>query len=101
MSEQKSQPPFRSYSSAPDRGHYTDEAGEWEITGHPYTLRGGKTVHARVKQIGELAVTEERSWGAHERVAVRLRSPLARPARSAAYFFLRFMRRGTSWMPAG
>jgi hypothetical protein len=50
---------------------FTDETGEWEITGHPFTSRGGKTVHARVKQIGELAVTEERSWGAHDRVAVR------------------------------
>jgi hypothetical protein len=54
---------------------FTDETGEWEITGHPFTSRGGKVVHARVKQIGELAVTEERSWSAHEKVAVRRGSP--------------------------
>jgi hypothetical protein len=52
---------------------FTGETGEWEIVGRPYTAGGGK-VHARVKQIGEVAVTEERSWGAHERVAVRRRA---------------------------
>jgi hypothetical protein len=50
---------------------FTDETGEWEIVSQPYTISGGKVVYARVKQVGELAVTEERSWGAHEKVAVR------------------------------
>ena len=34
---------------------------------------GGKVVHARVQKVGEPTVTEERSWGAHERVTVRRR----------------------------
>jgi hypothetical protein len=50
---------------------FTDETGEWEIARHPYTGVGGKTVHARVQKVGEPAVTEERSWGAHERITVK------------------------------
>jgi hypothetical protein len=50
---------------------FTHGSGEWEITGHPFTSRGGKVVHPRVKQIGELAVTEERSRGAHGKVTAR------------------------------
>jgi hypothetical protein len=50
---------------------FTDETGEREIVGHPYTTGGGKTVHARVQKVGEPTVTEERSWGAHEKVAVK------------------------------
>ena len=50
---------------------FTDETGEWEIASHPYTTGGGEGVHARVQKVGEPAVTEERAWSAHERVAVR------------------------------
>jgi hypothetical protein len=50
---------------------FTDDRGEWEIVGHPYGTVGGKTVHARVRRVDQPAVTEERSWAAHERVAVR------------------------------
>lgn len=50
---------------------FTDETGEWEIASQPATSVGGKTVRARVRKVGEPAVTEERAWGAHERVAVR------------------------------
>jgi hypothetical protein len=37
----------------------------------PATTVVGKTVRARVQKVAEPAVTEERSWGAHEKVAVR------------------------------
>jgi hypothetical protein len=50
---------------------FTDETGEWEIVGRPYGTVGGKTVHARVRKVGEPAVTEERTWSAFERVKVR------------------------------
>lgn len=50
---------------------FSDETGEWEIASRPGTMSGGKTVRARVRKVGEPAVTEERVWGAHERVAVR------------------------------
>jgi hypothetical protein len=50
---------------------FTDEKGEWEIISRPYGTVGGKTVHARVRKAGEPAVTEERTWSAFERVAVR------------------------------
>jgi hypothetical protein len=32
---------------------------------------GGKTVRARVQKVGEPAVKEERTWGAHERITVQ------------------------------
>ena len=49
----------------------TDETGGWEIASHPYTTGGSTVVHARVLKVREPAVTEERSRGAHEWVAVR------------------------------
>ena len=48
-----------------------DETGEWEIIGRPYTTNAGKDAHVRVKKIGQPEVTEIRSWGAHERIAVK------------------------------
>src|SRR2546426_7498096 len=37
----------------------------------PYTSPGGKNVHARVRRVDQPATAEERTWGAHERIAVR------------------------------
>jgi hypothetical protein len=48
-----------------------DETGEWEVVGRPYTTAGGKNARVRVQRVGEPAVTDLRTWGAHERVAVR------------------------------
>jgi hypothetical protein len=50
---------------------FTDETGEWEIISQPYGTVGGKSVHARVRKVGEPAVTEERVWSAYEKVAVK------------------------------
>jgi hypothetical protein len=48
----------------------TDETGEWEVFGRPYTTAGGKT--ARVLQrFGEPSNHHLRTWGAHERVSVK------------------------------
>ena len=47
----------------------TDETGEYEVIGRPYTTNAGKDVHARVKKVDQADVTEIRTWGAHERVA--------------------------------
>ena len=49
----------------------TDETGEWEIIGRPYTANAGKDVHARVKKVEQPDVTGIRTWGVHERVSVR------------------------------
>jgi hypothetical protein len=49
----------------------TDETGEWEIIGRPYTTNAGKDARVRVRRVGQPAVTEIRIWRAHERVAVR------------------------------
>src|SRR5437879_2303467 len=48
-----------------------DETGEWEVTVRPYTSPGGKTVHARVRRVDRPDTVDERTWGAHERVAVK------------------------------
>jgi hypothetical protein len=50
----------------------TDETGDWEIIGRPYTTNAGKDVHVRVRRIGQSDVTFElRPWGAHEKVSVK------------------------------
>jgi hypothetical protein len=48
-----------------------DETGEWEVVARPYTTAGGKNARVRVQRVGEPAVTDLRTWGAHERVAVK------------------------------
>ena len=48
-----------------------DETGEWQVVGRPYTTAGGKTAHVRVQRVGQPDVTDLRTWGAHERIAVR------------------------------
>jgi hypothetical protein len=41
------------------------------VVSRPHTTAGGKTAHVRVRRADQPAVIEERSWGAHERVAVK------------------------------
>jgi len=52
-----------------------DETGEWEVTVRPYTSPytspGGKNVDARIRKVDQPAAADERTWGAHERIAVR------------------------------
>jgi hypothetical protein len=53
-------------------GHrLVDETGEWEVVSRPYTSNAGKNASVRVKRAGQPEVTEIRSCGAHERVAVK------------------------------
>ena len=49
----------------------TDETGEWEIIGRPYTTAGGRMVHARVQRIDQPASWEIRSWDASRRISVK------------------------------
>jgi hypothetical protein len=49
----------------------SDERAEWQVIGRPYSTAGGKTVHVRVESVKQPGVTDTRTWGAHERVAVR------------------------------
>jgi len=49
----------------------TDETGEWEVIGRPYTTAGGKNARARVQRVDQPAVAEIRTWAAHERIAVK------------------------------
>ena len=50
--------------------HLTDETGEYEVIGRPYTTAGAKTANIRVKKV-ESGATMIRAWGAHERVTVK------------------------------
>jgi hypothetical protein len=50
---------------------FTDATGEWEIASRPYITNAGKDAHVRVQRVGQPEVTEIRTWGAHERIAVR------------------------------
>jgi len=49
----------------------TDESGEWEVVGRPYTTARGKSARVRVQRVDQPAVTEIRTWGAHERINVK------------------------------
>ena len=49
----------------------TDSTGEWEVIGRPYMSAGGKNAHVRVRWVGEPAVSEVWTWGAHERITVK------------------------------
>jgi hypothetical protein len=49
----------------------TDETGEWEIIGRPYTTNAGKDARVRVRRVGKTGGTEIRVLRAHERVRVR------------------------------
>lgn len=49
----------------------TDETGEYEVIGRPYTTNAGKSAHVRVKRVDNAEVTMIRTYAAHERIAVR------------------------------
>jgi len=49
----------------------TDETGEYEVIGRPYTTQMGKNVHVRVKRVENAEVTMIRTYAAHERISVK------------------------------
>jgi hypothetical protein len=49
----------------------SDETGDWEVIGRPYTTAGGKDARVRVQRMGKPSDTEIRIWHARERVSVR------------------------------
>ena len=49
----------------------SDETGEWEVIGRPYTTAGGKNARVRVQRVGQPGVSEIRIWVAHERISVK------------------------------
>jgi hypothetical protein len=42
----------------------TDETGEYEVIGRPYTTNAGKDVHVRVKRGDNAELTVIRTWSA-------------------------------------
>ena len=62
----------------PQRGLYVGRqiivacrASTMGLGDRPYTSNAGKNAGVRVKKVGQPEVTEIRTWGAHERMAVR------------------------------
>jgi hypothetical protein len=49
----------------------TDETGEYEVIGRPYTSAAGKSAHVRVKRVDNAEVTMIRTYAAHERISVK------------------------------
>ena len=49
----------------------TESTGEWEVIGRPYAITGGKYARVRVQMFGQPAISELRTWGAHEHVSVK------------------------------
>ena len=49
---------------------FSDETGEWEIASRPYSIAGGKSVHASVRRVDQPATVQDRTWVAHERISV-------------------------------
>jgi hypothetical protein len=49
----------------------TDETGEWEVIGPPYTTAGGRIVHARVQRIDQPDSWEIRNWDVSKRISVK------------------------------
>ena len=50
---------------------FTDETGVWEVVGRPFTTANGKNAHVRVQRVDQPGTTDIRTWGAHERLAIR------------------------------
>ena len=49
----------------------SDETGELEVIGQPYTTAGGRVVHARVQRIDQPTSWEIRNWDAFKRISVK------------------------------
>lgn len=54
--------------------HLTDEQGEWEVGTHPSALHGGKSLHARLRKVGEPATVRYVAWPVHEKLTIRRRA---------------------------
>jgi hypothetical protein len=55
---------------------FSDESGEWEVIGRPYSTVGGKKTEVRVQRAEKPGLTETRTWGSYEKITV-MRRPVA------------------------
>ena len=50
---------------------FSDESGEWEVVGHPYSTVGGKSTNVRLQRVDQPGATEVKLWGSYEKISVR------------------------------
>jgi hypothetical protein len=50
---------------------FTAEDGIWEVVNRPWSSRGGTLVHVTVQKPGDPNTRCDKTWGAHERLAIR------------------------------
>jgi hypothetical protein len=63
---------------------FSDESGEWEIVGRPYSTVGGKKTEVRVQRVDKPGVTEIRTWGSYEKITLRRRRAAGRASDAAS-----------------
>jgi hypothetical protein len=51
----------------------SDETGDWEVVGRPYTTGGGKKTEVRVQRADKPGLTETRTWSSYDKVTVMRR----------------------------
>jgi hypothetical protein len=51
----------------------SDETGDCEVVGRPYTTGGGKKAEVRVQRADKLGLTETRTWSSYDKVTVMRR----------------------------
>jgi hypothetical protein len=51
----------------------TDAQGEWVVDSHPAALHGGKSLHARLRKVGEPSTVRYVTWPVHEKATIRRR----------------------------
>ena len=47
-----------------------DEQGEWEVDTHPAALHGGKSLHAKLRKVGEPGIVRYVAWPVHEKLTI-------------------------------
>ena len=50
---------------------FANEDGIWEVVNRPWSTRGGALVHVTVQKPGKPNTRRDKTWGAHERLAIR------------------------------
>jgi len=53
------------------RDRLADKEGIWEVVNRPWSTRGGTLVHVTVQKPSDPNTRRDKTWDAHERLAIR------------------------------